>query len=178
MTTTYIGSMDLGTAMPGALEAGVEGSAGINLALPDIQARIDAMLAFNPVPVSFVANIALAQQIIVELNLAITLGISPPSLLDQIAIVSAQVAALLSDVAAINAKLTILADFLVHLSAGGAHLYTYNGAANAAGGELTTEWSTGLPGGGGGGETIDAIYLATNVAATWTAMQAIFDTTP
>jgi hypothetical protein len=175
---TPIGELTIGEAMPGAVAVGVAGVAGINLALPDIQDRLAALLAFSPGEVDFAAQLLLAQQTVTSIQAAITLGISPPSIALQLAEVAALIAALLASIASINVQLAIIADFQALLSGAGVHAYAYAGDVTDFGPELDAEIGAGLPGGGGPTEDVDALVLVTNVGATWTALSQILQVVP
>jgi hypothetical protein len=178
MTVTLVGELSIGESIPGAAAVGVAGVAGINAALPDIQARLDALLGFSPTPIDFAAQLTLLNETMVSVNLAIAGGIVPPSIAAQIAEVSAQIAALLAAVVSINAQLGIILDFQALLTNPGVFAYAFAGQVEDLGDELDAELAAGLPGGGGPTESVDALVLITNVGATWTAMSQIFQVTP
>jgi hypothetical protein len=179
VTLDYVGSLSIGGAIPGAATAAAAGAAGINLALPDIQARLAALVAFTPQQgSSFAAQLALAQQIVAGVQAAIALGLSPPSLSAQIAIVAGLVAALEQAVLAVHAQLDIVLDFQALLAAAGIHVYAFAGQADELGPALTGELAAGFPGGTGGNQATNALVLATTVPATWAAMSAVFKVTP
>ncbi len=171
MSVTSVGSLSLAVALPGANAAAIAGAAGINAALPDIASRIAALAAFAPQPISFLANIVVAQGIITSLQAAIAGGISPPSISAQIALVAAQLAALELTAVGINASLTIVTDFISALAAAGIDVYAFDGARNVLGSELAAAV-------GGSAVHANAIVLVTTNGATWSAMQSVFKTTP
>jgi hypothetical protein len=177
MTLAYVGSLSLADAVPGAAAGAIAGQAGINGALPDIQARITALAAFSPSFGSFVADIALANSVIASINVAITAGLSPPSIGAQLAIVAAMVASLEATAVAIDANLTIVEDLLALLATAGVFAYAYAGTADGLGAALTTELAAGFPGGGPTDAT-NALVLATTSSPTWTAMTSLFKTAP
>lgn len=177
MTITALGELSIGETIPGAAAVGVAGAAGINLALPDIQARLDALLAFSPAAVDFAAQLALAQQIVVSIQAAITAGLTPPSISAQIAAVGALIAELTAAVASIHAQLTIIVDFQALLSAAGIFAYAYDGQVDDLGDELDAEIGGGI-GGGSPTDHCNALVLVTSEGATWTAMGEIFQVTP
>lgn len=176
MTIAYVGELSIGGAVPGAATAAVAGAAGINAALPDILARLQALAAFAPAPVSFSAQLALAQQMVTSIQLSIALGIPEPSILAQIAAVTALIADLLAAVASINAQLVIVTDFQALLVAAGVHVYSYAGQVGDLGAELSAELAGGVPGGGGPTDASNALILLTTVPGTWTAMTQVFAT--
>jgi hypothetical protein len=177
MTVTYVGSLSIGDLVPGAAAAAVAGAAGINAALPDIQARIAALASFSPAPVDFAAQLALAQQMVASITASISLGLPVPSIAAQIAIVAAQIAALEASVLAINANLTIVTDFQDLLTAAGIHVYAFDGQVQDLGNELDTELSGGVPG-GSPTDASNALVMVTTVSATWTAISQVFKVAP
>jgi hypothetical protein len=160
---TYLGSLSIGACMP-------QVTAGIAAAFADLQARVTALLAFNPAPIDFHAQLAIAVQMQANLSLAISLGLPVPS-------ISAQIAIVASLVAALEAQLAIILNLQNALGAAGVFAYAYQGRADAFGGELAITLATGFPGGLGADNT-NALVLATTTPATWTALQLVFKTSP
>lgn len=178
MTIAYLGSLSLAVAIPGGQTAGVAGAAGINGALPDIEARLAALADFAPVNTDFAADLSFAQQTVAAMTLAInTPGLTPPSIAAQIAIVSALIASLEATVAAVNVNLAIVTSFLSVLTAAGVFGYVYSGPTNGLGAALSAQLALGFPG-GLPGDLTNALVFATTTPATWDAMQAIFKVTP
>ena len=175
MTVTALGSVTIGAAVPSALTACAAGTAGIGLALPDVEARLAALAAFSPSLGSFSADISLAGEMIVGLQSAVTLGLTPPSISAQLAIIAALIADLTATIVSINAQLSIIVDLTSLFSTAGLFAYKYEGAVNAMGGEFVTAFSGGLPG-GAPTDSAHAITLITTAPAAWTAMQAAFKT--
>jgi hypothetical protein len=174
---TYVGELTIGAAVPGAASAAIAGFAGINAALPDILARLAALQAFAPLSVDFTAQLALAQAMVTSVQTGIALGIPVPSIAAQIAAVAALIAELLASVAGIAAQLEIVTDFQALLGAAGVHVYAYAGQTGSLGSELSTELTTGIPG-GSPTDAANALVLVTTVPATWTAMSQVFQVTP
>lgn len=176
MALTYLGSLTLAAALPGAAAGFAASIEGIGLALPDIQARLDALLAFSPQPISFAAQLIVAQQIVASIQLAISIGLTVPDISAQIAIVASLVASLIATIGAINARLDIVISLTALLDAAGVFTYSYSGTADGLGPALTSELASGFPGGTGGSQLSNAVILATTTPATWTAMQGMFAT--
>jgi hypothetical protein len=168
---TPLGSLSLAVALPGVQAGLVAGQLGIGLALPDIQARLAAYASFTPVVQDYAAMLAQAQAMVTKLLEMIALGLTPPSLSVQIAIVADIIAVLNLNVLSINAKLTIILDLLSSLTAVGVSGYVYSGPQNAMGSELATAL-------GVSAVPCNAIVLVTQNGTTWTAMQTVFKTTP
>jgi hypothetical protein len=163
MTVTYIGSLSIGASIPGSV-------ATLELALPDIQARLAALASFAPTAVSYSAQIAVAQSIVTGISASIAAGITPPS-------ISAQFAAVALLIADLTAQISAIGEFSDLMAVTGIHAYAYAGAANLLGAGFTTELSGGLPG-GAPGDHVDALVLATSIGSTWTAMSNVFKVTP
>lgn len=174
---TYLGELSIGDALPGALAANVAGMAGINAALPDILARLEALASFAPQPIVFGAQLALAQQMVASVTAAISLGLPAPSIAAQVAIVAALVSDLLAAVESVNAQLSILVAFEALLGAAGIHAYAFAGQTGDLGAELAAELSSGTPG-GAASDAANALVLITTIPATWAAMGDVFKVTP
>jgi hypothetical protein len=177
MSVTYLGSLSIGDALPGAVAVAAAGVAGIGLALPDIQARLAALASFSPLPVDFAAQLALALQMVASVQTSIALGLSPPSIALQIAIIAALVLELEAAIVAISVQLDIVLDFQALLGAAGIHAYAYAGQVQDLGSEMATELAGGVPG-GAPTDASNALVLVTTTPATWTAMGQIFQVTP
>jgi hypothetical protein len=154
MTITSLGEVSIGAAMPGAVAA-------LNLALPDAQARLDALLAFQPGAISFQANLVLAAQIVAATTAAISAGVTPPSL-------SAQIAIVLGLLAPLRAQIAAIAAFQAQLGAG-VYAYKYDGNTSTFGSELGAALGGHPP-----GEQSTAIVLGATSVASARAMAAVF----
>lgn len=175
---SFVGSMSLAAALPGAASASVAGAAGIGGALPDIEARLTALADFAPVPMDFAADLTLAGAVVAGVTLAIgTPGLVPPSISAQVEIIADLVASLHATIEAVNVQLGIVHGFVDLLATAGVFAYAYAGRADAMGTEMATELSGGFPGGSGGDAT-NAIVLATTSSATWAAMSQVFRVAP
>lgn len=163
MSVTYLGSLTVGGAMPGAAIA-------IDAALPDIQARLAALAAFTPTAGSFAANLSLAQGIVANIQACMSAGLQPPS-------IDAQLAAVAALVADLTAQLNVALEFTNALAVGGVHAYRYSGQAGSLGSEFQAELSGGFPGGSGSDAT-NAILLAATVPAAWAALAKVLKVSP
>jgi hypothetical protein len=162
---TYIGEETIEALIPGVVGPLLAAEA-------DLQAKITALLSFSAtVSLDISAQIELAGQILASLQLALSLGIQAPSLDVQINIMAALLVA-------IRLQLQLILDLFALLANAGVHAYAYDGTAAGFGPTVTTALTAGLPGGGGPGEHINALILATSVGLTWSAMAQIFRTTP
>lgn len=177
MTVTYIGSLTIGGAEPGAAVAASAGIDGINAAFPDIEARIEALASFSPAPIDFGLSLAIANSIVTSVTAAIAGGLPAPTLDIQIAIVSAQLAALEAQALAIQAQLQVVLDFQALLGAAGVHSYVYAGRVDQFAIEFADELFFGLPG-GAPDDHANAVILFTSVPGTWSALAELFKVTP
>jgi hypothetical protein len=159
MSTVYLGGITVGECVPAF-------GAAIALMLPDLQAKLAALASFSPTPVSFSAQLAVAESVVAGIQASLAVGISPPSIALQIAVVVALIAEL-------EATLGIVAGYTNALGAAGVHLYRYDGAANALGGDFSTALSGGFPGGAPTDFT-NALLIATTVPAAWAAIAQLF----
>jgi len=178
VTITYIGSLSVGGVVPGASAAINAGMTGINSALANLLAQLAALQAFAPSPISFAAQLSLAESMVSSLNLAIGLGMTPPDILAQITAILALVAALTAQIGAIEANLDVMLDLQLPLAAAGVHAYAYDGTAGALGGELGGALGGGVPGGSGGGQHANALALVATSPATWAALSLVFKVAP
>lgn len=176
MSVTFLGSMTLGDALPGAVGAAAAGIAGINLALPDILARIAALQSFLPTPVDFTAQLVLAQQTLQSVQATIALGLPVPDISAQLLAVQALIAALLAAVNAVNAQLDLITDFQAILGESGIYAYASDGTVANLGAELSSALST-TPGLAGPMHANSVILVAATPAA-WAAIQGVFQVTP
>lgn len=177
MTLVSLGGLSVGGAAPGADIAVTAGIAGINAGLANLLDQLAALTAYAPQPIDFTAQLAVAQDIVSGLGAAITLGITPPSLDAQLALIASQIAALQLVVDGINAQLSILTDLQAPLAAAGLFGYAYDGAVNGLGSELGSALSSGI-GGGAPTDHANAVVYITSVPAAWAAMGEIFKVTP
>jgi hypothetical protein len=158
MTITLREEISLAAAIPGAIAA-------LNLAVPQLQAQIDALLAFNPGAINFATDLQVAVGILADINGGIALGITPPS-------ISAQISILLALLAPLQANLAAIAAFQALLSAS-VFAYGYSGPTNQFGTEMATELTGGFPG-HSPAEQCNALVLGTTSAATYSAMAGVF----
>ena len=166
MTTTYIGELTLGVAVP--LPVALVSQAQFTL-----QAQVDATLAASinvQLPTTLLELLALAQSILAALESMLLHGLEPPSL-------SLQGAIFAQTLAQLSLQLAPFLAFATLMATGGVFGYVYDGPTNGAGGELTTELAGGFPG-HGATDHCNLLVLGAKASATWTAMQAMFRTSP
>lgn len=180
MSATYLGSLALSAAVPGAAVGLAAGADGINAAFPDITARVAALqaqltaLATMPPMPSFPELRARAANMLAQLDIAIaTPGLPPaPSLVSAIAALAALVSDLLAMSADLSVKLGTITALQGQLAAGGVHAIAYSGDAASLGADVQAA----LPGAVSG--SAHALALVTTNSATWAAMGAVFKVTP
>jgi hypothetical protein len=177
MTVVYLGELSIGLAVPGCSAAVDAGIAGITGTLDNLLAQLTALNAFLPVPIDFTAQLALAQQMVLSVQHAISVGLPVPSLAAQVAIIAAKVAELTASITAITAQLTVLVDLQEPLTAAGVFAYAYDGATADLGNELDSALGGGVPG-GTAGQHANAFVMVTTIPATWDAMGQIVKVTP
>jgi hypothetical protein len=158
-TLTNLGEIELAAVIPGAVAA-------LAIALPDLQARLDALLAFSPGAIDLHANLALAEKIIIDIKAAIALNIVPPS-------ISAQIAIVLGLVAALKAQLAAIAAFKALLTAR-AFVYAYSGTTAGYGPKITAELAAGFPGTGNALDQATILTIGATAQASVTAMAGVF----
>lgn len=174
MALVSLGSLSLGVAVPGAASANAALDIACGIAAPNVSAQITAVGNFSPsVSLSFADQIALANQIIANLEAAI--AAIPPiptlSLQAQVDLALAIKADLEVLLATIQAQVAIQVQIASLLATAGVSGYAWDGAKNALGGAISTAL-------GPATTHSNAIVLLTTVGASWTAMQALFKTTP
>jgi hypothetical protein len=157
------GSVSLGFCLPGAFAA-------LAVAIPDLQARVDALIDFAPSLGGFSADLSLAGGIETNLEGAIALGLTPPSL-------QVQIDAVLDLLALLQVQLALVLGFADLAATGGIWAYAYDGRADGLGPALSAELSAGFPG-GGPADHANAIVLCTTVGATWSILGQVFQVTP
>ncbi len=166
MTITALGEVSVGGAVPGCATAVVAGELGINAAMPDILARLAALASFVPLPIDFVADLALAGQIGASIQAGITAGLPVPDMSAQAAVVQALITALLAQVTSINLQLDALLALDAPLGVAGVALYAFDGARTSLGSELAAEL-------GPVTAHANALVLVTSDPAAWLAISAV-----
>ena len=141
-------------------------SGALASAYADLQARVTAMLAFNPAPIDFHAQLQIAVQMQANLQTAIDIGLPAPSIAAQIAIMKALVVAL-------EQQLAIILNIQNALEVEGVFAYAYSGTT----GEMGPSLPAAFPGGSSTEQTW-ALIFATVTPACWNAMQVAFKTSP
>lgn len=171
MTVAVLGEVTVGVAVPGCASAVASGVAGIGVALPDLQGRIDALAAQLVIlpslgPIDPLAQLAKAQQLVASLGLMIALGIPAPSISVQVAALSAQLVVLQGAMLSVNAQLSALVALQTPLAVAGVGVYAFDGPAEDLGAELDVAV-------GGGTDHCNALALVAFEPAAWAALSAV-----
>lgn len=154
MTISYKGELSLGQVVPMALQAAGILNASLGAQLPDVQARLDGLLAVSVAPPPSIADlIASVQQMLAALQ---TLLSAP---LPDISATASAIADLQATLGQLQAGLSFAGLLNGLLGSPGIYAYTFDGKANQVAGELGSEVGGGLPGGSGGSETIAGTIL-------------------
>lgn len=167
---TYLGGKSVAEAVPLAPLASAQ-LAAVIASQAARESALDAQIAapfVPPDPTALAAALASAVS-----GLSAALAALPDAVVDGKIAAAAQLAALrlaLTPARALVAQLGALA------SAGGVHLYAYEGPASALGSAVGGETSSGLPGGGGPTATARALVLVTESPAAWAALSTVLRT--
>lgn len=157
MGLTNIGEVSVGVGIPAL-------AASVNANLPDLQAQLDALLAFSPGAIDFNVNLGIAQQMVLDLQAAISAGITPPSIDAQIAAVAAIIGKLQAQIGALVA--------IAGLLTAKVYIYKYTGSSDQFGPQLSAALINGFTG-NGVSETV-AIIIGATASASMNALGAIF----
>lgn len=169
MTTAYLGGLDVGAACPGAVACASAGVAGINGAVPDLEARILALQGFVPTPTTLADLLANAQATVQGILNAIAAGVQIPDISAQFAIVAEQLAVLQLQLDLVNQQLGIILALQPYFSVGGLHAYTFDGSTGNLGTELDAAIATeGAPSG-----ATKALLICATTPEAWDALSAI-----
>jgi hypothetical protein len=175
MTATYLGSLTVGGAMPGAAALAAAGAAGINAALPDLLERLENLLAFTPQPIDLTTQLANAQAIVTGIQATITLGLPAPSIATQLAALAALIASLQAQISGIQAQLAVVVGFQGLLGAAGLHAIAFDGHVGDFGAEVSAQLAS-VP-----ISPIDpahAVTLITTSPAAWAALSQLLRVNP
>lgn len=172
MTLTALGEMTVGAALPGAASAAASGSLGIAAAAPDLDAQLDALVHFAPLPtVSLAEQLIAAESILASVHSAIALGplLPPvPPMLEQAAALQVTLDELKIRQLDVQASAAICATVTAAAAGGSVRVYVYDGARGSLGDELGAAL-----GGAGGSAHVSAIVLLASDPSTWSALTTI-----
>jgi hypothetical protein len=176
MTIAKLGDMTIGAALPGVSIGLAAGAAGIGTALPDLQARMTALLAFSPPPLSlgFAGALALAQSVLSQLQAAAALGVPFPSVDTSAAQIAFALAEIGVKLASVSAQLDLIVGLQGALSGGSLRAYAYEGAVGNFGAEFAVELATDpTP-----AAHAHALVMMTTDPASWSALGALAKVAP
>lgn len=163
MSLQYVGSLSLAGLIPTsfALFASLNAS---------IQAQLTGQLAMSAnlgiLPPTLEATIQVAVTVLADLQAALALGITLPSV-DLSVSLNAQIVILEALIASLQAVIVLG-------SAAGIDAWTWDGPVNGLGPALGAALAFGSPSGGLGTDHSNALVLITRVSATWSAMATFF----
>ena len=165
---TSLGSASLAVLVPGAAAEAARLVAACGIAAPNVEGQLSAIGTFTPqVQMSYPQQLAIAQQIVSQLQALIAAGLEPPDFTAQVVLAGQVHASLYALLSAVQGYLSASIGSL--LATAGVSGYVFDGPKNTFGGELATAL-------GAGTESAHAIVLLTSAGATWTAMQSLFKT--
>lgn len=171
MTVEYAGALTLGQAIPMANTANVTLAAAANASLPDVQARVDGLLALSITPPPSLASLIASVQATLD-----ALGALVAAPLPDVTATAAALADLQATLGQLSAALSFSVSFGSLLGTAGIHYYVFAGRADALGGEMSAQLSAGLPGGAGPSEHIAGAILLANDAGAISALQTVLRT--
>ena len=163
MSLTYVGSLSIAALVPTtfALFASLT---------PYIQAQLTGNLDMSAnlsiLPPSLSETVTIAGQILADLQAALALGLTLPSV-DLSVSLNAQIAILAAFIASLEALIALG-------GAAGIDVFTYAGTVNGLGPALTGELANGSPSGGTAFDASNALVLLTRSSATWDSMVTFF----
>lgn len=151
-----------------ALTANATVASTANAALPDVQARVDGLLALSIAPPPSLPSLIAGVQATLA---ALQTLISVPMV--DVAATAAALADLQASLGQLTASLAFSTSFGGLLGTAGIYYYLFAGQAGALSGELGAQLSAGLPGGGGPTEEIAGAVLLARDAASIAALQTV-----
>jgi hypothetical protein len=171
MTIQALGTVTIGEALPGVSTGFAAAAAGIQTALPELAARLASLTSFQPTPLDFGAQLALANQIVGGIQLAMAAGVQLPD----VSVIAAQIAALVAQITAqlalVQANLSLVLDLQAALGGGSVGLYAFDGQLGSLGGELTSQV-------GSSSAHAQALVMLTTEPATWAALAKLAKVSP
>lgn len=162
MTLAYQGKLEIGAICPIVVTGTADAAAQLQANLTGALA-LEASLSITPPSVA--EQITILTEFLAQLTAGVTLGV--PS-------VSFNLAACTDLIASINASIGVLVTLQGLLGTAGVFAYTYDGAADALGAALTTELATQWPDGTPSTDHANAVILGTTDSGVWTDMLAFF----
>lgn len=173
MTISFLGSLTMAQVAPFAVFAQASINASAAAALPAVQAQVTGLLAaqasISASPPSITAALSVAQQLVVGIEAAIAVGV--PSVDFQASVIASALAQLQTQLAGLQAAIAFSFP-----NPGGIFAYSYAGSVGALGTDISGATIGGFPG-GAPGDACNALLIATEIPATWAAIQTMLKTT-
>lgn len=170
MTVADLGSVSVGAAIPAGPALSTAVDASVAIAAPDVSAQIAAVGSFTPsVNLSLQDQVAAAQAIIANLQAAIALALTPPTLSAQVAVATQIAADLNLKLGSLQAQLNLAVGYDALFAEAGVRVLTFTGPQNNFGSELATAL-------GSDANNANAVVLLTQSSAAWTALQGVLKT--
>lgn len=179
---SYLGTLSVGGCLPIVVAAQAQLSIAIGKALPELKARIEGLLrvafalSVTPPSIELVAKLQGALKLIGQIQAGIAAGVNLGGISLPNGVLLALLAELELSLAALNLGLDFVAELDAILGSAGVSLYTYSGRADGFGPAFSAEFASGVPSGGDGSTSANAIVLATTVPAAWASMKVAFRT--
>jgi hypothetical protein len=175
MSHEYLGSLTLGACVPTALTASGQLILALNLALPQLQAKLAGLLKISmaltiKIP-SLDALIAALTNVVVQITAL--LNSPPPSIGLSLSVVAALIAQIQLDLGGIQGQLALALALQLVLGTPGIEAYKYEGIAGNFTSEMASEFTSGLRIGGGPYLPIYAITLVATDGGAIAAMQKV-----
>jgi hypothetical protein len=173
MTAYYVGSLNLGAAIPVALQAQVGLDAAVAVSLPDISAKLAGWIALQAqlilTPPSLGGQITAVGDLLLQLEASVSLGL--PDVDFQLAAAAGIIAELEATLGALQAQVAFSASLSALFGVGGIHAYHVESTAGQVGADLQAVLSAGIPGADSGVEAYGVLLVATTSAGR-AALQA------
>jgi|WetSurMetagenome_2_1015567.scaffolds.fasta_scaffold67380_2 hypothetical protein len=175
MSLEYVGSVSLGQCVPTALTAWAQLTAALNLALPQLQAKLAGLLRVQAalsirIP-SLDALIKAVTNVVVQLQALLAAPL--PSVGLSLEATAALVAQITVDLGNITAQLGFAAQLALVLGTPGIEAYIFDGTAGEFPAAVTPEFASGLRIGGGPNLPIYAVLLVATDGGAKAAMQKV-----
>lgn len=166
MSARYLGSLTLASALPFAAQAQAKLDVAIGVSLPEIQAKIagalEAQARLTATPPSLVANLQLAQDLVIAIQAAIAVGV--PDVDFQLDFLAGVIAELQAQAASLEADAAFSASLLGLLGTAGVHMIAFTGNPATAGAELQSVIDSAGLGANAGGILLIASATAPRIA--------------
>jgi hypothetical protein len=167
-TFAHVGTVTVGGAIPLALTAQAELDATLGVSLPEIQAKVDALIALTAdltlTPPTLAASLVNALALVAELQAAIALGV--PSATLNLTAVAAALLDLQASLGTLTASAAFSASLAAYFGQAGVSVYRYDGTLTQLPGAASGVVSGSTPGVG--------VFLFATAGGTTAALEAVF----